>query len=75
MHLRQQIKETLDSIQWMMEHNNHMDDRTREHEDLIDKINKVLKYKRVMSEEDSEYIDCVIYAIENNIMWNVYNDQ
>jgi len=72
MHLRQQIKEPLDSIQWMMEHNNHMEEDT---DDLIDKINKVLKYKRVMSEEDSEYIDCVIYAIENNVMWNVYNDQ
>jgi hypothetical protein len=45
------------------------------HDDLIDKVNRVIKYKRVMNEEDSEYIDCVIYAIENNLYWNVYGEE
>lgn len=72
MHLKQQIKETLDTIQDMMERNYHMEDN---HDDLIDKVNRVIKYKRVMNEEDSEYIDCVIYAIENNLYWNVYGEE
>ena len=65
--IRQKINERLDELQEMMESNQHLKDRDA----AVDLVNSISKFYTVMREEDRDYLQCCIHAIEEEMEWNI----
>lgn len=63
--LRNTINKRMDILQTWMEENYHL---TRP-EVVLEHIETVSKFWSALSEEDREYIQCAIYAIEEKTEW------
>ena len=61
------IKNRMDVLQYMMEHNVHLENSAQ----VLDQIASVTKFWRQLSDEDRDYIEGARYAIEHNTEWNV----
>lgn len=65
--LRETIEKRMDILQTWMEENYHL----KRPEVVLEHIENISKFWRVLAEHDQEYIQCAIYAIEEKMEWNV----
>jgi hypothetical protein len=57
----------MNDLQEAMESNQHMEDS----EKVMAKLLSVSKFWTMLEEEDRDYIQCAIHAIEERLEWNV----
>ena len=65
MDLREKINHRLDTLQEMLENNEHLD-KPRAAEDLI---NRISPFWSILSEEDREYVQVAQDAVEEGWKW------
>lgn len=65
--LKQKINSRMDQLQQMMESNQHIENKL-----LVEMhLESVSKFWAVLSEEDRDYIQCAMDAIEDGIKWEL----
>jgi len=65
MDLREKINHRLDTLQEMLENNEHID-KPLAAEALIHRISP---FWNILSEEDRDYVQCAQHAIEDGVKW------
>ena len=65
MELREKINYRLDTLQEMLENNEHLD-KPKAAEDLI---NRISPFWSILSEEDREYVQVAQDAVEEGLKW------
>ena len=65
MDLREKINHRLDTLQEMLENNEHLD-KPQAAEDLVHRISP---FWSILSEEDRDYVQCAQHAIEDGVKW------
>ena len=65
MELREKINHRLDTLQEMLENNEHID-KPRAAADLV---NRISPFWSILSEEDRDYVQCAQHAIEDGLKW------
>jgi len=70
MSVKEKIKDRMDQLQDWMESNYHMSNP----QEVTEHIFSVTKFWSVLSDEDKDYIHGAKYAIEENLAWNISDE-
>ena len=65
MDLREKINHRIDTLQEMLENNEHID-KPHAAEDIV---NRISPFWNILSEEDREYVQAAQQAIEDKLKW------
>jgi hypothetical protein len=65
MDLREKINNRLDTLQAMLENNEHLDNPQK----AIDLTYRISPFWSILSEEDRDYVQCAQHAIEDQTPW------
>ena len=65
MDLREKINHRLDTLQEMLENNEHIDKPSA----AADLVNRISPFWSILSEEDRDYVQCAQHAIEDGLKW------
>jgi hypothetical protein len=65
MELREKINHRLDTLQEMLENNEHIDKPLA----AADLVNRISPFWSILSEEDRDYVQCAQHAIEDGLKW------
>lgn len=67
---RKKITERLDKVQQILESNQHLEGKDR-HDEINELLTDLSLWFGAMNEEDREYYQCALYAVNENVEWNV----
>ena len=65
MELREKINHRLDTLQEMLENNEHIDKPLA----ATVLVNRISPFWSILSEEDRDYVQCAQHAIEDGLKW------